>query len=151
MKNNPIKKAHDSLNLMSGSGGDESYAAIELFRKMQQHCNFVAQLQIPDLNDPEKLREVIQNISYVLAITAQKNKSLTDAQKEAKGQHNKLRIENNNINQLKLRLESEIDKLKIELEEKVEELEKVCQEREEVIEDSKGKIARLYDIDFEPY
>eukprot|EP00354_Favella_ehrenbergii_P001043 CAMPEP_0170471260 /NCGR_PEP_ID=MMETSP0123-20130129/13518_1 /TAXON_ID=182087 /ORGANISM="Favella ehrenbergii, Strain Fehren 1" /LENGTH=58 /DNA_ID=CAMNT_0010738807 /DNA_START=837 /DNA_END=1013 /DNA_ORIENTATION=- len=56
--------------LLSGSGGDESYAAIELFRKMQKHCNFLADMGLDDMSDIDKLREVIQNLSHVLAITA---------------------------------------------------------------------------------
>ena len=63
---------------ISGNGGDESYAAIELFRKMHLHCNFMAEMELSDINDVKKLRKVIQNISYVLAITAQKNDSLTE-------------------------------------------------------------------------
>ena len=63
---------------MSGSANDEFYAAIELFRKMQKHCNFIKDMEPEQLNDVTKLREVIQNLSYVIAITSQKNESLND-------------------------------------------------------------------------
>ena len=66
------------MALMSGSANDEFYAAIELFRKMQKHCDFIKDMEPEQLNDVTKLREVIQNLSYVIAITSQKNESLND-------------------------------------------------------------------------
>ena len=45
---------------------------------MQAHCNFIEEMDsISDMNNLEKLRDLVQNEAYILAITAEKNKNLT--------------------------------------------------------------------------
>ena len=60
-------------------GGDQSETtkALELFRKMRTHCDFLSELDsLGDMNNAGKLREVIKNEAYVLAIQVQKNNAL---------------------------------------------------------------------------
>ena len=97
MQNEIVQAAHNDMAVLSGSANDEFYAAIELFRKMQKHCNFIDDMELEDMNDAVKLREVIQNLSYLLAITAQKNDTLKDLYSQINGQKEKMRVELNGL------------------------------------------------------
>ena len=59
LEKSAIQGGLNDMVFISGNGGDESYAAIELFRKMHIHCNFMAEMGLSDINDVEKLRKVI--------------------------------------------------------------------------------------------
>ena len=52
---------------------------METFRKMQLHCDVLADLDsLGDMNNAAKLREVIQNEAYVLAMTVERNRGLME-------------------------------------------------------------------------
>ena len=115
---------NDGRQALSGSGNDEISSAIELFRKMQTHCNFLEGMDsLGDLNNAEKLRELLKNEAYILAITAEKNRAMTVELQNAKTQANRLLVEQKQIISQKLSLEAKLDQTK----------------------------SKLYDIDFEPY
>ena len=94
MQNELVKQTHDSVMV----GGNNPEAMLELFHKMRTHCDFLTDLDsLSDMNNAEKLRDVIQNEAYILAITAQKNKVLTDELKKQQKAMNLLRIEQSKI------------------------------------------------------
>ena len=71
MMNELVKPTHDSVMVGGNANGDHPEAMLELFYKMRTHCNFLADLDsLSDMNNAEKLRDVIQNEAYILAITA---------------------------------------------------------------------------------
>ena len=56
---------------------------------MKTHCNFLTDLDsLGDMNNAKKLREVIQNEAYILAITAEKNRNLEQELRNVKSQAN---------------------------------------------------------------
>ena len=59
LEKSAIQGGLNDMVFISGNGGDESYAAIELFRKMHIHCNFMAEMELSDISDVKKLRKVI--------------------------------------------------------------------------------------------
>ena len=80
--------------------GDQSTpnSTIELFRKMQTHCNFLSDLDsLGDMNNANKLREVIQNEAYILAITAEKNRNLEQELRNVKSSANQLKVKTHKI------------------------------------------------------
>ena len=70
-----LRSSRDSI-VCSGSGSsDSAQATLNLFKKMQLHCNFLKDLDsLGDMNNSEKLREVIQNEAYIFAISSEKAK-----------------------------------------------------------------------------
>ena len=83
---------------MLGDGNTKSStnSTIELFRKMRLHCNFLNDLDsLGDMNNAKKLREVIQNEAYILAITAEKNRNLEQELKKVKSTANQLQAKSN--------------------------------------------------------
>jgi len=95
-----LRPAHASHNSVvpSGAAMDDVSALVSQLRKMQVHCNFLTDLDsIGDMNDPKKLREVIQNEAYILAILAEKNETTTLELKKAYNQNDQLRVENKRI------------------------------------------------------
>ena len=73
---NTVLKAYKTDLIADPKLSEGRYATIVLFRKMQQHCNFVADLDLEAMNDPVELRDVVKNISYILAITALKTETM---------------------------------------------------------------------------
>ena len=56
---------------------------------MRAHCNFLTDLDsLGDMNNTTKLRDVIQNQAYILAITAEKNRNLEQELRSVKSQAN---------------------------------------------------------------
>ena len=51
LEKSAIQGGLNDMVFISGNGGDESYTAIELFRKMHIHCNFMAEMELSDIND----------------------------------------------------------------------------------------------------
>ena len=52
---------------------------VTLFRKMQKYSNFTSDLEpLTDMNNVKKLRDLVKNEAYILAITAEKNRRLND-------------------------------------------------------------------------
>ena len=71
MQNELLRSTHDSVMVGGNTNGDHPEAMIELFYKMRTHCSFLTDLDsLSDMNNAEKLRDVIQNEAYILAITA---------------------------------------------------------------------------------
>lgn len=65
---------------------------------MRTHCNFLSDLDsLGDMNNAKKLREVLQNQSYILAITAEKHRNLEMELKDVKSHANLLKIKTNQI------------------------------------------------------
>ena len=48
------------------------------FRKLQKHADFLSHMDqdLGDMNNPERLRDLIKNEAYILAITVDRNKDL---------------------------------------------------------------------------
>ena len=71
MQNELVKSTHDSVMIGGNSNGDHPEAMLELFHKMRTHCDFLTDLDsLGDMTNAEKLRDVLQNEAYILAITA---------------------------------------------------------------------------------
>ena len=92
LQNELLASARDSVMLGNNNNPNST---IELFRKMQTHCNFLSDFDsIGDMNNANKLREVIQNEAYILAIMAEKNRNLEQELKKCKCTANQLQVEN---------------------------------------------------------
>ena len=87
-QNELLASNHESV-MLNGSANGALDATVELFRKMKTHCNFLTDLDsLGDMNNAKKLREVIQNEAYILAITAEKNRNLEQELRNVKSQAN---------------------------------------------------------------
>lgn len=65
-----LKQSHDSV--VVGMGANNPEKVVQHFRKVQKHCDMLAGLDsIGDMNKADKLRQVIQNEAYVLAIVSE--------------------------------------------------------------------------------
>ena len=76
-----MRPSHDSVFVgESGSDGDADFnSMVTLFRKMQKYSNFTSDLEpLTDMNNVKKLRDLVKNEAYILAITAEKNRRLND-------------------------------------------------------------------------
>ena len=83
-----------------------------------------------DMTKPEKLREVIQNQAYILAITAEKNRNMEMELKDAKAQANQLQAQTNELHVKTSQMESASSQLASSL---------------NVVK------SKLYDIEFDTY
>ena len=95
IQNDLLASSHSSVIVGSNSNPNQ---IVQLFRKMQTHCDFLKEMDsLADMNNQQKLRELIQNEAYILAIMAEKNKSLIKELKKAKSMANQLHIEKNKV------------------------------------------------------
>lgn len=104
---------------------------IETFRKMQLHCNVLEDLDpIGDMNNASKLREVLRNEAYILAITAEKNRALGEELRKVRQAQGNLAREN-----------TEMQKRNTEM-----------RQRTQKLDHEVGDLrAKLYEIEFDTY
>lgn len=65
-----------------------------MFQKMRYHCDFMEDIDsLEGMNNVNKLRDVIKNEAYILAMTVEQKKALTEQLKNAQVKVDKLNAE----------------------------------------------------------
>lgn len=71
-----LRSAHDSLVVGNNTNSE---GMIEMFQKMRHHCDFMEEIDsLEGMNNAKKLREVIKNEAYILAMTVEQKKALAE-------------------------------------------------------------------------